>query len=151
MEDSSKAFPVVETGFAERNGAFSPDGRWVAYRSLESGKEEIFVTPFPRGGAKTQASIGGGTQPRWSRDGKTLFYVSTNNDLVAVEVDGRGSRFEAKAPRILFRANLLYGPRQGFHAYDVDPDGKRFILNTASEVAQPRAALVVHWDADLAK
>lgn len=147
----AKAFPVVETPFAERSGQFSPDGRWIAYRSLESGKEEIFITPFPGGGAKWQVSIGGGTQPRWSRDGKQLFYVSTNNELMAVDVDGRGPRFEAKTPRILFRVNPVIGPRQGFHSYDVAPDGRRFLVNTASEAEQPRAALVVNWDAELPK
>jgi Tol biopolymer transport system component len=149
VADPAKAFAVVETRFAERSGQFSPDGRWVAYRSLESGKEEIFVTPFPGGGAKWQVSVGGGMQPRWSRDGRQLYYVSTNNDLMAVDVEGHGARFETKTPRILFRVNLVVGPRQGYQGYDVAPDGKRFFLNTASEAEQPRAALVVNWDAEL--
>jgi hypothetical protein len=149
VADPAKAFAVVETPFAERSGQFSPDGRWVAYRSLESGKEDIFVTPFPGGGAKWQVSIGGGTQPRWSRDGRQLFYVSTVNELMSVEVDGRGPRFEAKTPRTLFRVNLFSGPRQGYCSYDVAPDGRRFLVNTASEAEKPRAALVVNWDADV--
>ncbi len=150
VAEPAKAFAVVETAYAERNGQFSPDGRWVAYRSLESGKEEIFVTPFPGGGAKWQASIGGGTQPRWSHDGKQLYYVSTNNELMAVDVDGRGLRFDAKAPRTLFRVDLVIGPRQGYHGYDVAPDG-RFLINAATEAEQPRAALVVNWDSELPK
>jgi hypothetical protein len=150
VADPSKAFAVVETTFAERSGQFSPDGRWVAYRSLESGKEEIYVTPFPGGGAKTQISVRGGTAPRWSHDGRQLYYVSTNNDLMAVEVDGRGGRFEAKTPRNRFRVNPFIGPRQGFHEYDVGRDG-RFLVNSAGEAEQPRAALVANWNAELAK
>lgn len=116
-----------------------------------AGHEEIYATPFPAGGAKWQVSIGGGTQPRWSRDGKTIYYVANNNELMAVEVDGRGSRVEAKTPRALFRVNLVIGSRQGYYEYDVAPDGKRFLVNTASEADQPRAALITNWNAELPK
>jgi hypothetical protein len=71
--------------------------------------------------------------------------------LMSVEVDGRRPRFEAKTPRTLFRVNLFGGPRQGYSSYDVALDGRRFLLNTASEAEQPRAALVVNWDAELLK
>ena len=151
VADPAKAFPVVQTSFAERSGQFSPDTRWVAYRSLEPANSAVYVTPFPDGGAKWQVSLGSATQPRWSRDGRTVYFLSTNNELMAADVDGRGPRFEAKAPRTLFRTNLFFGPRQGFYGFDVSPDPNRLLLNTAGEAEQPRVALVVHWDADLPK
>ena len=102
------------------------------------------------GGMREVYKFGGGFQPRWRRDGRQLFYVSTNNELMAVEVDGQTAQFAAKTPRILLRVNLFFGPRRGFFSYDVSPDG-RFLVNSTGEGEQPRAALVVNWDAELQK
>ncbi|HVE65553.1 MAG TPA: protein kinase, partial [Thermoanaerobaculia bacterium] len=148
IAEPDKAFPLVQSSFLELGGQFSPDGRWVAYRSVESGRHEIYVTPFPRGGARWQVSAGGATQPRWSRDGNTLYFVSADNQLMAATVDGRGPRFEVKETKPLFRVNLFIGPRLGIPGFDVAPNG-RFLVSSAGEVGAPRVALVVNWTAGL--
>jgi Tol biopolymer transport system component len=89
--------------------AFSPDGKWVAYNSDESGRNEIYVAPFPGPGGKRQISSAGGVHPRWRGDGKELFYLAANNRLMAAEVDSAAASFEVGAMRDLFEARLT-GP-----------------------------------------
>jgi eukaryotic-like serine/threonine-protein kinase len=151
LADPNKAFPFVQSQFPERAGQFSPDGRWVAYQSLQTGRNEIYVTPFPGGGARSQISADGGTQARWSADGRALYFVSSGDDLMVAAVDGTGSRFEVKDVRPLFRVNLFRGPRVGLHSYAVSPDGKRFLINDAGEAGLPRVTLVTNWTAALPK
>jgi Tol biopolymer transport system component len=149
LAEATKAFPLVQTEFPERAGQFSPDGRWVAYQSLRTGRNEIYVTPFPGGGARYQVSGSGGTQPRWGADGLELYFVSGDDDLTVATVDGSGSRFEVKDVRPLFRTNLYRGPRVGLTSYAISPDGKRFLVNDAGEAGVPRVALVTNWTAEL--
>ena len=151
LADPNKAFPFVQSQFPERAGQFSPDGHWVAYQSLQTGRNEIYVTPFPGGGARWQISADGGTQARWSSDGRALYFVSSGDDLMVAAVDGSGSRFEVKDVRPLFRVNLFRGPRVGLHSYAVAPDGKRFLINDAGEAGVPRVSLVTNWTAALPK
>jgi Tol biopolymer transport system component len=89
---------VVNTPFTEQNGQFSPDGRWVAYETNESGGFEIVVQPFPEPSGKWQLSTGGGKQPRWRADGKELYFIALDNKLMAVTVAASGSTFEAARP-----------------------------------------------------
>jgi Tol biopolymer transport system component len=149
IADPAKAFPLVQTPFLEHSGQFSPDGKWVAYVSRHTGRDEIYVTSFPTGGTRWQVSGGGATQPRWSPDGRELYFVSIGDELTAAAVDGSGSRFVVKDVRPLFRVNMYTGPRSGMYGYDVAPDGKRFLVNDAGEAGQARVALVVNWTADL--
>jgi len=149
IADPAKAFPLVQTPFLERSGQFSPDGKWVAYMSQHTGRDEVYVTSFPSGGTRWQVSGGGGTQPRWSADGRELYFVSADGTLMAAAVDGRGSRFEVKDVRPLFRVNMYTGPRSGMYGYDVAPDGKRFLVNDAGEAGAARVALVANWTAEL--
>jgi Tol biopolymer transport system component len=86
MDGSSKPFPVVKTPFDEQGAQFSPDGRWIAYQSNESGRNEIYVQSFPGSGNRSPVSTDGGTQVRWGRDGKELFYISRHGQLMAVPV-----------------------------------------------------------------
>ncbi len=151
LSEPDKAAPLVQSQFQERGGQFSPDGRWVAYQSLQTSRNEIYVTPFPGGGARWQVSATGGTQPRWSADGRELYFVSPVDDLMVATVDGLGTRFEVKEVKPLYRVNLYRGPRLGLHSYDVSPDGKRFLINDAGEVGVPRVALVTNWMTELAK
>jgi Tol biopolymer transport system component len=147
--DPAKASALVATPAFDTNGQFSPDGRWVAYRSSESGRQEIYVTPFPAGGARWQVSSDGGTQPRWSADGRAVYFVSGDGELTAVPVETVGDRIQLKEARSLFPANFYIGPRTGLVGYAVRPDGKGFLANSAGDVGAPRVALVQNWDANL--
>jgi serine/threonine protein kinase/sugar lactone lactonase YvrE len=149
LAEPAKAFPLVQTEFSERGGQVSPDGRWVAYQSLQTSRNEIYVTPFAGGGARYQVSGSGGTQARWSPDGRELYFVSAEDDLTVASVDGSGSRFAVKDVRPLFRTNLYRGPRVGLNSYAISPDGKRFLVNDAGEAGVPRVALVTNWTAGL--
>ena len=99
-----KPFPVVQTPFDEAAGQLSPDGRWVAYQSNESGSVEIYVRPFPGPGGQWQVSTAGGSQPRWRSDGKELFYVAPDARLMAVPiaVGADSQTLESGAPVPLF-------------------------------------------------
>jgi Tol biopolymer transport system component len=117
-----KPVPLLSTEHDEFGAAFSPDGRWIAYVSSEGGSPHVFVQGFPDQRGRWQISTGTlGTAPRWSRDGKELFY-DASGDLMAVDVSGtiRGGEFKAGTPRELFTG--LRG--LGGHAYDVSPDGR---------------------------
>ncbi len=144
LAEPDKPFPLVQSPFLETTGMFSPDGRWVAYVSQQTSRFEVYVTAFPGGGTRYQVSGSGGIQPTWSPDGKTLYFVTLDRELMAVDVDGRGTRFEIKVPRSLFRVNLFVGPRIA-SAYAVTADGKRVLVNSAGEAAEPRVALVTNW------
>ncbi len=150
LADPAKASPLVASPAPlDTSGHFSPDGRWVIYRSNESGRTEIYATPFPAGGARFQISANGGTQPRWSADGRTVYFVSPESDLVAASIRINGSRLEVEETRTLFPANFYVGPRVGLSGYDVRRDGKGFLASSAGDVGAPRVALVENWDAGL--
>jgi serine/threonine protein kinase/Tol biopolymer transport system component len=135
-----------------RNGQFSPDGKWVAYASNETGKWEIYVTSFPEPRGKWQVSVGGGGQPRWRVDGKELFYLSSDSKMMAVPVT-TGANFEARTPVALFQAT----PRQpipifDLFVYDVSRDGQRFLINTQVKQAESApTSIVLNWTAKLNK
>lgn len=130
-------------------GQFSPDSRWVAYVSTESGRSEVYVAPFPGPGGKWQVSTSGGTWPRWRRDGKEIFCLASDNRLMSAEVNGGRSAFEVGAVRASFgtRAN----PNQRSR-YDASPDGQRFLVNAlVEEAASAPITLVINWPALLRK
>jgi serine/threonine protein kinase/Tol biopolymer transport system component len=149
MDEPEKLFPIIHSNFNAMSGQFSPDGRWMAYVSRETGRDEVYVTPFPAGGAKWQVSAAGGRQPRWSPDGKSLYFESPRGELMAATVDVRGSTFEVRSLQPLFRTNMYVGPRVGVPAYDVAPDGSRLLINNAGDPTPIRATLVMNWDANL--
>jgi serine/threonine-protein kinase len=123
-----RAQPLVQTTFNELNAEISPDGRWMAYQSNESGKDEIYVRPFPdadRG--RWQVSAGGGTRPLWARSGKELFYAKASGAVMSASVDG-GSTFRASNPTQLFEGPYLMAAAIGGRTYDVSPDGRRFLM-----------------------
>jgi len=135
---------------AVRNGQFSPDGKWVAYASNESGIWEVYVSPFPEANSKWQVSRGGGEEPRWRSDGKELFYLSGDKKLMAAEVK-TGSSFEAKDPVALFQTRSRQRiSSQDMFSYSVSRDGNRFLINTI--VDEPNAApfsITLNWAAEL--
>src|SRR5436190_20437086 len=109
----------------EDQGQFSPDGHWVSYASNESGLSEIYVIPFPPspGGGRWRVSKGGGVMPRWRRDGKELFYISPDSQMMAVDVT-IGPEFMSGNPHPLFRTDIVdTGIRTGPMSWDIAPDG----------------------------
>jgi serine/threonine protein kinase/Tol biopolymer transport system component len=143
-----KPFPVARTQYGEREGRFSPNVRWVAYDSTESGTRDVWVQPFPPTGTRWQISTGGGTSPRWGGDGKELFYVAADGMLNAVAVK-TGPTFEWSAPRPLFQTMF----RGGVYAdYQVSRDGKRFLMNVppGPEDVTP-ITVVLNWTGLLRK
>jgi eukaryotic-like serine/threonine-protein kinase len=135
-----------------RNGQFSPDGKWVAYASNETGKWEIYVTSFPEARGRWQISSGGGEQPRWRGDGKELFYLSLDGKMMAAPVT-TGPHFDAGTPLVLFQST----PRQpvlvyDLFVYDVSRDGQRFLINTQVKQAESAPmSVVLNWPAKLDK
>jgi len=141
-----KPFPFVQTEAQELNGHFSPDGHWIAYTSNEAGgTNQVYVRGFPAGG-KWQISRDGGQQPRWSRDGKELFYVSADTKLMVVPVKADPSKFEPGVPRVLFDMHT----RINLDNFDVSGDGQKFLINKmVEEAAGSPATVVLNWTADL--
>jgi serine/threonine-protein kinase len=132
--------------FNERDAQFSPDGRYVAYRSDESGRAEVYVASYPSLEGRTAISTDGGTVPRWSRDGRELFFRQ-GDAIMAANVDTRGG-FRSERPRRLFAGSYDGEGRHG--AYDVSPDGRRFVLVKDDEASSLRELSVVQgWFEEL--
>jgi serine/threonine protein kinase len=150
MQADHKPFPYLMTPFNEAQAQFSPDGHWVVYTSNESGTKEVYVQPFPVStGGKWPVSNGGGSQPRWSRDGKELFYFTPDDTLMAVSVTTTGGRFQPGVAKALFRAPILGGTGGGpgvAWRWDISPDGQRFLMNTTLDetVASP-VTILLNW------
>jgi serine/threonine protein kinase len=142
--------PFLHAEFDERQGHFSPDGRWVAYCSDESGRYEVYVEGFPTPGGKRQISINGGTDPEWRRDGKELFYLRTDHELMAVEVKS-GSAFESDVPKALFETQVLTAGVTFLSHYVVSSNGQRFLLAFQEETKSEPINIVVNWTAELPK
>jgi Tol biopolymer transport system component len=152
---SVKPEVYLQTPFAERQPQFSPDGRWVAYISNESvpSQYQVYVQPFPPGGGKFQISTGaGGTEPRWRRDGKEIFYLAANGTLMAVEVKTE-PRFEPGARQALFDAHAVFANLASMSVnfkYDVAPDGKRFLVERVyipveQQATAPPITVLMNW------
>jgi serine/threonine protein kinase/Tol biopolymer transport system component len=142
-----KPVPFLQTPFVENGGFFSPDGRWVAYESDESGRNEIYVVPFPGPGGKTLVSTGGGRYGKWSGDGTEIFYLALDNTLMAASVNGRGTSFEVGAVKPLFETRPVIGLGP---PHNVTAGGQRFLINTLrEEAASAPITVVVNWQAGL--
>jgi Tol biopolymer transport system component len=157
--DARKPFPIVQTSFDETQGQFSPDGRWIAYTSNESGRDEVYVRPFSEAGGKSQVSTGGGSQPRWRADGKELFYVAADAHLMAVPVraTSEGRAIDPGTPLMLFPTHLANGAGisltgyQSRALYAVTRDG-RFLMNASTDPAAadiPPLTVVLNWQEEL--
>ena len=141
---------LLQAKWIVRNAQFSPDGRWVAYSTNESGNWEVYVAPFPNTNGKWQVSRGGGEEPRWRRDGKELFYLSSDGKMMAVAAKTAGN-FEAASPITLFQTHLGQ-PISSYDlvSYDVTADGQRFLINT--KVDEPNVAplsLILNWTSEM--
>ncbi len=147
LEGERRSFPVTETTFNETNAQFSPDGRWIAYQSDESGRVEIYVQPFRGSGRKVRVSGSGGVQVRWRRDGKELFFLASDNQLMAIPIrlDGSSGDIELGTAVALFPTRLAGIPRNaGARHYMVSADGQRFLMDTLTEVSIP-ITVVLNW------
>lgn len=144
----------LQTPAAEAAPRFSPNGRWIAYQSTtETGRQEVYVSPFPGPGGRVQVSTAGGTHPRWRSDGSEIFYISTSdNKLMAAAVNGQGSAFRVGVVKALFDISQRAGARNQYaYQYDVTPDGQRFLLNdlVRQQELAPPITVVMNWDAAL--
>ncbi len=144
-----KAMPFLRTEFDELQGQFSPDGRWVAYVSEESGRFEVYVQTFPVSGSKWKISTGGGADPSWRHDGRELFYLTADKKLMAVELKTDSTSFEAGVPRTLFETRVT-GLVDARNHYLVAPNGQHFLINTVvEEASSPPITVVLNWTAEL--
>jgi Tol biopolymer transport system component len=149
LSGDQKPFPFLQTEFFEFQGRFSPDGNWIAYTSNESGPWQVYVRSFPASGGKWQVSTEGGAQPQWRRDGRELFYLSTDMKLMAVEVKGDGSTFEPGVPHALFELRIPNFPGVR-NNYVVAADGQRFLVaSIIGEAAATPITVALNWTADL--
>jgi serine/threonine protein kinase len=145
-----KPYRFVETQFNAQAGKFSPDGRWVAYVSNDSGRDEVYVAPFPGPGGRVQVSSGGGSQPRWRRDGRELFYLSPDIKMMAADVSATAEDFRAGSVRTLFAVSPLGGVPG--YLYDVTADGQRFVVAQDFEhTSTLPLTMVINWPAELKK
>jgi Tol biopolymer transport system component len=147
MDGARKPFVVVQTPANENQGQFSPDGHWVAYTSNESGLSEIYVIPFPpsQGGGRWRVSSGGGVMPRWRRDGKELFYISPDSQMMAVDVTTK-PEFQSGNPHALFQTDIVdTGIRTGPMSWDIAPDGRFLIISETSTDAS--ITVLLNWRA----
>jgi serine/threonine protein kinase/Tol biopolymer transport system component len=150
LDGDRKPFPVVQQSADERDAQFSPDGKWIAYQSNETGQAEIYVQAFPGSGGKWQISTTGGAQPRWHPNGRELFYINLDGKLTAVPVriDSQAQTVEPGSPAALFSPRVVGGPLPGpfRQQYAVSPDGQRFLINTLTEEATSTPiTLVLNW------
>ena len=147
-----KTHPLFTATETRKNAQFSPDGKWMAYTSNENGRWEIYVTSFPDLHGKWQVSNNGGTQPRWRREGKELFYLAPDGKMMASPVT-TGARFDAGIPVPLFQANAreqVAGSE--LVMYDVTRDGQRFLINTRMETTHSQTMMVIlNWPVVLDK
>jgi Tol biopolymer transport system component len=138
--------PFLQTEFSEGFARISPDGRWMAYSSNESGSDSVYVTRFPQAGGKWSVSPKGGSFPIWRRDGRELFYRAPGGQLMAVPV-AAGSEFHPGVAVPLFNPSAALGAMGLGTFYDVAPDG-RFLVNVFVERTSPPATVVLNWRPD---
>jgi eukaryotic-like serine/threonine-protein kinase len=148
-EGDRRPVPYLQTPANETVGQFSPDGRWMAYASDESGTRQIYVQAIPANGDKRQISTAGGDQPRWRRDGHELFYIANNQTLMAAPVKTVGT-FETDTPRPLFPIDPVNLVGSSF-AYQPALDGQRFLVTTPVSRTTPPITVVLNWQAGLKK
>lgn len=153
LDETRRVTPVVQSSFAERNGVVSPNGRWLAYETNDSGRFEISVRPFPDvNNGQWRVSTAGGTRPLWTPGGQELIYVSPAGALMGVQV-ARGPSWVATTPTLLVKEDYFTTPGNPGRTYDIARDGQRFLMikqGGADQTAAPPQVIVVqHWVEEL--
>jgi hypothetical protein len=149
LSGERKPVNLLRSRFEVMHANFSPDAKMVAYTSSESGKYEVWVETIPRSDKKRQVSINGGYEPRWSADGREIYYLSEDRKLMAVSV---GPGFSFGAPKPLFQTRVPEGVRAMRMHYVPSRDGRRFLVNTEAAAPAPTPITVVqNWTAGLKK
>jgi Tol biopolymer transport system component len=150
MTGDRKPFPYLQTAFNESQAQISPNGQWIAYTSDESGRSEVYVQRFPRAGSKHQVSSDGGVQPRWRDDGRELFFLSPDENLMAATVAGDAD-IEVGRPIVLFRTQLptwaTGGPPIWRTTYASASNGQRFLLVHPARRSEPPVTVILNWTA----
>jgi Tol biopolymer transport system component len=136
--------PYLQTPFSEYQGRISPDGRWIAYASAESGAFEVYLQSFPSPGRKRRILTSGGVEPQWRRDGKELFYLSTDHQIMSVNVTD--SARNPAAPTPLFRVRVTGAAR---NHYLVAADGQRFLISAVDDRSQTSITVALNWTSHL--
>ena len=146
MTGERKPRVVIDTSFLKNEFHFSPDSRWIAYHSDESGRREVYVASLPSFHQKRQVSRDGGANPRWRGYGRELFFLARDGTVMVADIT-TGAAVEASIPRRLFKTNL-----QGLLSmdqYDVTADGQRFLVNEVVTKVAEQLNVVLNWHADL--
>ena len=143
---TSRAMPLASSQYDEYQGRISPDGRWLAFTSNETGQPEVYVRPFPTGSANVLISTGGGSEPVWRGDGEEMFYLAPDGTLMAVRVTMVAGRIEPARPHVLFRTRIPGRSLRNGSTYAATADGQRFLITTASAENELRAiTVIVDW------
>jgi hypothetical protein len=142
-----KAAPILDTINSESYAALSPDGKWLAFQSDESGRTEVYVQPFEGAASGTRKrwliSSGGGGLPRWRADGAEMFYITSGGRMMAVDLHPVGDEFQFEPAHMLFQTRPI---PDTWNLYDVSPDGQRFLLNLPLEWSSAAPITVVtNW------
>ncbi len=141
--------PIVASPFNDIQPVFSPSGRWIAYTSDESGRFEVYITPYPPNGSRVQISVEGGMQAAWRGDEKELFYVAPGDQLTSVMMEAKAGELRPGATRVL-AAVTLRPARNDEREYDVTRDGQRFLVNSLSRERRSfPITVVLNWQNDL--
>jgi len=145
MGPDRKRVTYYDPGYYIRHPTMSPDGRWLAFSSDQSGRREVFVIGFPEPGTPRQVSLAGGTQPRWRGDGKELFFLSADSKLMAVGVNAAGGDITFGRPDPLFDAPMRHWLDSLETEYDVSPDGQQFLINAVREEPAAPLTVILNW------
>jgi len=155
MDGDSVPVPLAASPYSELMPAASPDGRWLAYASSESGQQEVYVRPFAdASGARRQVSIGGGSHPRWAPDGRELFYLGAGRRWMMAAELAQGPGFVVTERTRLFELSPAIRIDQFHTSFELTPDGRSFVFRanlsaTAPETAESRMVLVENWFTEL--
>jgi serine/threonine protein kinase len=152
LNGEAKDVPLLVSPADESSGAFSPDGKWLAYLSDETGDDELYVQSFKEDGTlgtdRKKVSINGASPPVWSRDGRQLFFVQRDGKMMSVVLKAGGQSFECEPPKALFATRMMFGYGRADY-FDVTPDGKFLIGTLIGEPTAPAPTVILNWQAAL--